>query len=344
VTNAGGATLTWSISNKPSWATFSTSTGSLTGTPTSQQVGTYSNIVISVTDGQVTNGTATFAIVVAAGANKAPTISGTPTTSVQAGKAYSFTPSAADGDQDALSYSVSNKPTWATFSIATGQLSGTPTTQQVGTYSGIVIKVSDGKTSTSLPTFSIQVISATSGTTNRAPTITGSAAKTVNVGSAYSFKPTGADADGDALTYSISNKPSWATFNAANGTLSGTPTSSDVGTTSGIVISVTDGKATASLTSFSLTVAQVVTGSATLSWTPPTANTDGSQLTTLAGYRIYYGTSQSNLDQQVQIANPGISSYQLDDLTAGTWYFSVHSYTSDGTESSDSNIGSKTIK
>ncbi len=220
VPNAQGATLTWSITNLPPWAAFSTSSGALTGTPNSQQVGTYANITIKVTDGKVNNSTATFAIVVAAGPNKAPTISGTPATGVVAGKAYSFTPSAADADQDSLSFSVTNKPAWATFSIATGQLSGTPTAQQVGTYSGIVIKVSDGKTSTSLPTFAIQVQSATSGTVNRTPTITGSPAKTVTAGSAYSFKPVGADADNDTLTYSISNKPSWATFNSANGTLS----------------------------------------------------------------------------------------------------------------------------
>ncbi len=97
------------------------------------------------------------------------------------------------------------------------------------------------------------------------------------------------------------------------------------------MISVTDGKSTASLPSFSITVANVVTGSATLSWTPPTANTDGSQLTTLAGYRIYYGTSQSQLDEVIEIPNPGIASYQIDDLSQGTWYFSVHSYTSGGT-------------
>jgi hypothetical protein len=343
VPNTGGATLQWTITNQPPWASFSTSSGALTGTPTSQQVGTYSNIIITVTDGKVSNSSATFAIVVAAGPNKAPTISGTPATTVQVGKAYSFTPSGADADQDSLSYSISNKPTWATFSIATGQLSGTPTAQQVGTYSGIVIKVSDGKTSTSLRTFSIQVQSATSGTTNRTPTITGSPAKTVSVGSAYSFKPIGADADNDALTYSISNKPSWASFNSSNGTLSGTPSAGDAGTTTGIVISVTDGKATASLTSFSLAVVEAVTGSATLSWTPPTANTDGSQLTTLAGYRIYYGKSSSQLDQVVEISNPGISSYQVDGLTEGTWYFSVHSYTHAGTESTDSNLASKTI-
>ena len=35
----------------------------------------------------------------------------------------------------------------------------------------------------------------------------------------------------------------------------------------------------------------VAVGSATLSWTPPTQNMDGTPLTNLAGYRVYWGTS-----------------------------------------------------
>jgi len=44
-----GRRLTFSVQNKPAWATFSTTTGALTGSPT--PAGTYSNIVIGVTDG-----------------------------------------------------------------------------------------------------------------------------------------------------------------------------------------------------------------------------------------------------------------------------------------------------
>ena len=77
-----------------------------------------------------------------------------------AGPAYSFRPTASDADGDTLGFSVSNKPAWATFSIANGQLSGTPSTSQVGNYAGIVISVNDGKVTTSLPSFTIAVTSA----------------------------------------------------------------------------------------------------------------------------------------------------------------------------------------
>lgn len=84
-------------------------------------------------------------------------------------------------------------------------------------------------------------------------------------------------------------------------------------------------------------------GSATLSWTPPTQNSDGTTLTNLAGYRVSYGTSSTALTQTVQIANAGASSYTVSNLTPGTWYFAVRAYTSGGTESANSNVGTKVI-
>lgn len=85
------------------------------------------------------------------------------------------------------------------------------------------------------------------------------------------------------------------------------------------------------------------TGSATVSWTPPAKNSDGSALTDLAGYRIVYGTSASALTQTLQIANPGATSQTIGNLAAGTYYFAVKSYTSTGIESAPSQVVSKTI-
>ena len=90
--------------------------------------------------------------------------------------------------------------------------------------------------------------------TNTAPVISGSPATTVARGSSYSFTPSAFDADGQVLTFSISTLPGWASFSSSTGALTGTPAATDVGTTSGIVISVTDGTATASLPAFSITV------------------------------------------------------------------------------------------
>jgi hypothetical protein len=85
------------------------------------------------------------------------------------------------------------------------------------------------------------------------------------------------------------------------------------------------------------------TGMATLSWQAPTTTTEGSALTDLAGYRIYYGTNSSDLTQSVQITSVGIQTYAIDNLGAGTWYFAVRAVTAAGVESALSDIVSKTI-
>lgn len=330
-----GNTVTFGIRNKPAWATFNRKTGKLSGTPT--KTGTHTNVGIYAWDGKYGTNLPTFTITVTSG-NRAPTISGTPATTASVGTTYSFKPTASDPDGDALGFTIANKPSWASFSTATGVLTGKPTV--AATHSNIVITVSDGKATKSLPAFSIKV----SGSANRAPTISGTAPTSVNVGSAYSFQPTAADADGDTLTFSISNKPSWATFSTSSGRLSGTPSATAAGTYPNIVISVTDGKASTSLPAFSIAVNQAATQSATLSWTAPTQNTDGSQLTNLAGFRIYYGTSSTALNQTIQVANPSVSTYVIDGLAPATYYFAVRAYTSGGAESANSNVASKSLQ
>ena len=273
----------------------------------------------------------------------APTISGSPPTSVRVNSYYKFVPTARDPDTatNQLRFTVANKPAWAGFSVYTGTLYGTPTA--AGSWSNIRITVSDGSASATLPAFAITA-SGSGGSTNRAPTISGSPLTSVAAGSAYSFRPTASDPDGNPLTFTITNRPAWASFNASNGTLAGTPAAASIGTYSNIVIRASDGTASASLPAFAITVAAVGNGSATLTWTPPTRNTDGTSLTNLAGYRIYYGTSSGSLTRTVQIANPGVASYVVGNLTPATWYFSVRSYTTTGTESSGSNMASKTVR
>ena len=92
------------------------------------------------------------------------------------------------------------------------------------------------------------------------------------------------------------------------------------------------------------TTAVNTTGAATLSWTPPTENTDDTTLTNLAGYKIYYGLSPSSLTNSITINNAGISSYVIDNLSSSrTYYFSITAINSFNVESTYSNIASKYI-
>jgi hypothetical protein len=336
--DANGDTLNFTILNRPSWASFSYGSGGLYGTPT--KTGTWSNITIFVSDGTITKALPKFSITVTAGANSAPKISGTPATSLTLGSSYSFTPTASDPNGDTLNFTIGNRPSWASFSYGSGGLYGKPTV--AGTWSDITIYVSDGKLTTKLATFSITVKAATA-STNAAPKISGTPIKAINAGKAYAFTPTASDANGDALTFSIAGKPSWAAFSTTTGKLSGTPTAAQVGTYSGIAIKVSDGKATASLASFAIAVTAISNGAATLNWTPPTRNTDGTSLSNLAGYRIYYGTSSGTLNQTISISNASVSTYIVENLSPATYYFAVKAYNSTGVESALSNKVSKTI-
>ena len=185
-----------------------------------------------------------------------------------------------------------------------------------------------------------------SGGSTSTVTLSGTPATAVTAGSKYSFQPTAKDSAGKALSYSVQHAPSWASFSIASGLLSGTPTSSQTGVYSGIIISASDGTAASALPSFAITVKAVVaaTGSATLSWVDPTKNTDGSALTNLAGVNIHYGNSPSSLTQVVQVSGSGQSSYTISNLTAGTWYFGAAAYTTTGVEGMMSPVQSKAIQ
>ena len=88
----------------------------------------------------------------------------------------------------------------------------------------------------------------------------------------------------------------------------------------------------------------VLAGTVTLSWTPPTKNTDGTDLTDLAGFRIYMGQSTGAYDEgTVDIDNPGITSYVWSNLPRGTYHFVATAYNESGLESDYSNEAIKVV-
>tara|TARA_R110002096_G_scaffold8803_2_gene35851 strand:- start:5249 stop:7762 length:2514 start_codon:yes stop_codon:yes gene_type:complete len=338
--DADGDTLAFSIVNRPAWASFDSATGELSGVPPQGAAGSYSGIVITVSDGTDSASLSAFTLtVMAVVSNSPPQISGTPSSSVTENEFYSFTPSASDADGDTLTFSISGRPGWATFNSSSGRLSGTPGTGDAGTYSGILISVSDGSASASLPAFSIVV----NEEANAAPQISGTPSSSVNENESYSFTPTASDSDGDTLTFSVSGLPGWASFNSSTGQISGTPSSADVGTYSGISISVSDGTLSDSLGPFTITVQASSLGSVTLNWTAPTENDDGSALTDLAGYKLYWGTVSGNYPNSITINNPSVTTYIVDNLSPGTYEFVATSFNSSGVESIYSGTATKTV-
>lgn len=169
-----------------------------------------------------------------------------------------------------------------------------------------------------------------------APSISGIPRETVIIGETFEFQPEASDPDGDALTFAIDNKPDWTTFDTVTGLLAGVPEAGHEGTYDDVRITVSDGANTAAI-SFSLLVSAEGHASLTLSWTPPTQNEDGSALTDLAGYYIYYGNEEGDYPNRVEITNPGMSTYVLEGLAPDTYYLVATAYNSGGVESRRSN-------
>jgi len=267
-----------------------------------------------------------FAAAQASG-NRAPVISGDPPTTATVGVQYVFRPTASDRDGDRLTFSISNRPPWASFDTSTGRVAGTPASRDLGTYSDIRVRVSDGRTTRALDPFAISV---RSDGQNRPPAISGTPASRIAEGQSYAFRPTASDADGDDLTFSIFNRPAWATFNTTTGRLAGTPGTGTVGTYPDIRIRVSDGMAQTALPAFTITVQQSASGSATLAWRAPTTRVDGTSLRNLAGYRVQYGNAAGSYPNTVKLNNPGITRYTVENLAPGRWYFVIAAFDSAG--------------
>jgi hypothetical protein len=273
--------------------------------------------------------------------NRPPAISGQPAATIQAGDRYEFAPVASDLDNDPLTFSISAKPDWAEFDSNTGRLSGTPQAGDAGTYDGIMITVSDGALSNSIGPFVIEVK-----TNNSAPTISGTPPTVVAAGESYVFRPRVSDPDSTVFRFDIAGKPSWATFDVLTGRLAGTPSAEDIGVYGSIEISVTDGTDTTTLPAFSIEVVAsgTATGSVTLSWTPPTQNEDGSQLTDLKAYRILWSRDGGAFSNSVRINNPSVTRYVVENLTPGTYEFTATAINSAEVESRFSNAITRVVQ
>ncbi|MFT5676326.1 MAG: hypothetical protein ACI808_002267, partial [Paraglaciecola sp.] len=167
--------------------------------------------------------------------NTAPTVDSTSVDTVEEGSAYSYTFAASDAEGDALTMSASTLPAWLTFDAATGALTGTPATADVGDHA-VTLDVSDGSLSAS-QSFTITV-TASVVVGNTPPTITSAAITSGTVDVAYSYTLTATDADGDTLDMSSITLPTWGAFDASTGVLSGTP---DLADSQDVELMVSDG-------------------------------------------------------------------------------------------------------
>ncbi|EWH08644.1 Ig family protein, partial [Catenovulum agarivorans DS-2] len=167
---------------------------------------------------------------------------------------FALTLNATDANDDVLTWSVATAAANGAASVETTGNSVAVNYQPNGNFNGndsFVVQVTDGIDSANI------TVNVVVNAQNDAPVISGTPATTVAEDSSYSFTPNATDIDSSQLTFSISNAPAWISFDTSTGALTGTPTNTHVGTSSNIVISVTDGLATSSLAAFDVTVTNV---------------------------------------------------------------------------------------
>ena len=249
----GGEVATWSVTNKPSWITLNTLNGTISGTPSNEDVATYSDINVTATNAQGASSVVIASLEVT-NTNDAPTASAASVMTLEETSVeVNATALVSDVDVgDAFAFAVT-QPTHGSVTEDNGILTYAPALNYNGADS-FTYTATDSGSLASTATVDVNVTAV-----NDAPTISGTPATSATQDVLYSFGVIGSDVDaGNVLTYSIANNPSWMGINASSGLVSGTPLNADVATTTGIVISVKDdANATADLAAFDVTVANV---------------------------------------------------------------------------------------
>jgi len=215
-------------------------------------------------------------------------------------------------------------------------------TQQAGTATAVASATPGSSTSTTPATSPSS--GGSSSSTPAAITLQGVPPTSATVGTGYAFQPTVSPSSA-GITYTATGLPAWLSFNASTGALGGTPAVKDEGTTGHITIAASNGRSSASLTPFTIQVKGVVsaTESIKLSWAAPTKNADGTPVTDLVGYHIYYGPNSSELTTKIDVVGAASTTYVVVGLSSGTYYFSLVAYNSSGLDSGLSNIAYQTI-
>jgi hypothetical protein len=233
-----GDSLTFTKLGGPAWLSIS-STGSLGGTPSNDDVGSNS-FSVRVADGAGLNDIATVTIQVI-NTNDAPVFASDPMTGSEATEdaAYSMSLAGSASDVDGgntLTYSKVAGPDWLIVA-ADGTVSGTPGNSDVGPNS-FTVRVSDTASAHDDAVLSLTVANVNDDPAFNSDPLVGTPA-IEDAAYAGTLVETAADPDaGDTLGYSKVSGPAWLTV-ASDGTLSGTPANSDVGTNA-FVVRVTD--------------------------------------------------------------------------------------------------------
>jgi hypothetical protein len=245
-----GDTIVWKMVTEASWLNFNTSSGELWGTPENDHANQSFWVNISVRDNFGEFDSINFTLLVH-NTNDAPIITTDNDETAVEDELYSVNYNAFDIDPtfDILTWQVATSANWLDIEFATGLLYGTPTNNDLGTFS-VNVSVSDGKFGHSYTAFTLTVAN-----TNDPPEITTGDKLTATEKQLYSvaYRARDIDPTDDTLTWGLASNATWLSMDPANGVLSGTPPNSSAGTY-WVNVTVRDGNGGQDSTYFILTV------------------------------------------------------------------------------------------
>lgn len=201
-TDAENDPVTLSASGLPAGASFSVGEGAAAFFWRSPVAGSYT-VIVNATDGVLSS---SRSVSITVTANTAPVLASIAAQRVRIGGSISFTATATDAENDAVTFAATGLPTGATFSSA-GAFAWSNATP-VGTYT-VSITASDGLLTSAARIVAIEVRA------NTAPSVTQVNNFTVRLQSAVNLNITGTDPESDALTFSATGLPSGATLTPA---------------------------------------------------------------------------------------------------------------------------------
>jgi len=253
-TDADGDTLTYLLTQKPSWLSINSSTGLITGTAPSVNQDTDYTVSIEVSDGNGGFATQTYTLTVlnVVTGNNDPIITTTAVTQVYENQAYSYDVDATDVDGDTLTYSLTTSPSWLSINSNTGVITGTAPEVSSDTDYSVTVQVSDGNGGFATQTYTLTVKNVVTG--NNDPIITTTPITQVYENQDYSYNVDATDADGDTLTYSLTQNPLGFLIDSTTGLITGTAPSVNQDTAYTVSIEVSDGNGGFATQTYTLTV------------------------------------------------------------------------------------------
>ncbi|MEM1263492.1 MAG: Ig-like domain-containing protein [Pseudomonadota bacterium] len=209
-------------------------TGAIAWQPTQAAIGTHT-FTVNARSLQNRTRQDAFTLTVVPRPNVDPQItSSPPTLTVDADTLFTYNVIATDGDGDTLTYSLATAPVGMAIDSSTGVVTWTPTQADIGD-NPVDILVDDGFGGSANQAFILNVPAPT----NETPAITSTPAFSAKTGLLYSYQVVATDADGDPLTYSLTDAPVGMAVDS-NGLITWTPATIGSAT---VVVRASDGQA-----------------------------------------------------------------------------------------------------